>query len=212
MLEVKHISSGYGKKQVLFDVSFEVSDNEVVLLTGGNGSGKSTVLKCIYGLLPLWNKEGKIIFNGKDITNIGTSNMVKEGIVYIPQKNNYFESLSVHENLMVSGSIYSNDVIRERESEVYQFSNLYNLRDRTPFNLSGGERQLLALSNALMHRPKFLLFDEPFSGLDKTNTNRIMEELMKCKKQNISILLVEHKSTFSNFSNRKLILHLGRTH
>ena len=101
MLEVKNISSGYDKREVFSDVSFIVGDSEIVLLTGGNGSGKSTVLKCIYGLLPIWNKGGKVVFNGRDISKIPSSEMVGEGIVYIPQKNNYFESLTIHENLIV---------------------------------------------------------------------------------------------------------------
>lgn len=210
MLEVKNISSGYDKKQVLFDVSFTVGDNEIVLLTGGNGSGKSTVLKCIYGLLPIWNKEGKVIFNGNDISNIESSEMVKQGIVYIPQKNNYFESLTIHENLVVSGSTYSNVVINQREKEVYQLPHLYELRNSTPFNLSGGERQMLALGNALMHKPKLILFDEPFSGLDETNTQIIIDELLKLKKQNVSILIVEHKKTLNTHIDRELRMYLGK--
>jgi branched-chain amino acid transport system ATP-binding protein len=210
MLEVKNISTGYGKKQVLFDVSFYVADNEVVLLTGGNGSGKSTVLKCIYGLLPLWTKKGQILINNKDIIKIPTSTMVKEGVVYIPQKNNYFESLTVHENLIISGSIYSGDIIKKREQEVYQLPNLYNFRNRTPFNLSGGERQLLALGIALMHKPSILLFDEPFAGMDAANTEIMVQELLKLKKNNISILIVEHKKSFATYADKEIKMYLGK--
>lgn len=210
MLEIKNISTGYDKKQVLFDVSFTVGDDEIVLLTGGNGSGKSTVLKCIYGLLPIWNKEGKVFFNGNDISKIESSEMVKQGIVYIPQKNNYFESLTIHENLIVSGSTYSNVVINQREKEVYQLPHLYELRNSTPFNLSGGERQMLALGNALMHKPKLILFDEPFAGLDETNTQIMIDELLKLKKQKISILIVEHKKTLNAYIDKELRMYLGK--
>lgn len=210
MLEVKNISTGYGKKQVLFNVSFTVSDNEIVLLTGGNGSGKSTVLKCIYGLLQKWNKDAQVIFNGTDITNLPTSEMVKLGIVYIPQKDNYFESLTIHENLFVSGSAYPNEEIRQRENEVYQLPYLKEYSNRTPFNLSGGERQLLALGNALMHKPKLILFDEPFAGLDEANTKIIVNELLKLKEQQISMLIVEHKETFTSFVDNKHKMHLGK--
>jgi branched-chain amino acid transport system ATP-binding protein len=210
MLEIKNISTGYGKKQVLFDVSFTVGDNEIVLLTGGNGSGKSTVLKCIYGLLPIWNKEGKIVFNEKNISTLATSGMVKERIVYIPQKNNYFESLTVHENLIVSGSTASNVVIKQREHDVFQLPNLYKFRNRTPFNLSGGERQILALGIALMHNPKLILFDEPFAGLDEANTKIMIGELLKLKLQKISILIVEHKETLFTFADKKHEMYLGK--
>jgi len=210
MLEVKNISTGYGKKQVLFDVSFNVADNEVVFLTGGNGSGKSTVLKCIYGILPNWNKEGQILFCGKDISKISTSSFVREGIVYIPQRNNYFEPLTIHDNLVVSGSTYSNELIKKREQEVYQLTNLFKYRNRTPFNLSGGERQLLALGNALMHRPKLILFDEPFAGLDEVNTQLMMNELLKLKNEKISMLIVEHKKTTNYLIDRVLNMYLGK--
>lgn len=210
MLEVKNISTGYGKKQVLFDVSFTVGDNEIVLLTGGNGSGKSTVLKCIYGILSKWNNDARVIFNGKDITNLHTSDMVKQGIVYIPQKDNYFESLTVHENLIISGSTYSNEVIKQREQEVYKLPHLKEYSNRTPFNLSGGERQLLALGNALMHEPKLILFDELFAGLDEENTKLIVEELLKLKHQQIAMLIVEHKKKINSFADRELVINLGK--
>ncbi|MBI4645159.1 MAG: ATP-binding cassette domain-containing protein [Bacteroidia bacterium] len=212
MLEVKNISTGYGKKQVISDVSFTIGDNEIVLLTGGNGSGKSTVLKCIYGLLPKWNKDAEVIFNGKNITNLPTSEMVKQGIVYIPQKDNYFETLTVHENLVVSGSTYSNEDIKQREQEVYKLPHLKDYSNRTPFNLSGGERQLLALGNALMHKPKLILYDEPFAGLDEVNTKIIVDELLKLKEQKIGMLIVEHKSIFDTFADRVLEMELGKLH
>ena len=98
MLKVENISTGYGKKQVLFDVSFEVNKGEIVLLAGSNGSGKSTLLKAIYGILSLWNK-GKNIFNEENITGKSTSALLNKGLLYIPQKNNLFDDLTVKENL-----------------------------------------------------------------------------------------------------------------
>ena len=94
MLKVEHITTGYCKKQVLTDVAFEVMQGDVVLLTGGNGSGKSTVLKTIYGLLKPWTSEGKIIFEGNDITALPVSAMIQRGIVYMPQKKNVFEDFT----------------------------------------------------------------------------------------------------------------------
>jgi branched-chain amino acid transport system ATP-binding protein len=210
MLEVKNISSGYGKKQVIYDIAFEVGDGETVLLTGGNGSGKSTVLKCIYSLLSVWNKEGKVLFDGKDITELPPSSMVKERIVYIPQKNNYFESLTVEENLYASGSIYKKDVVKQRIEKVYKLPKLYEFRNRTPFNLSGGERQLLALGIGLIHKPKLILFDEPFAGLDVSNSEIMSKELQKIKTQKIAMLIVEHKKSFNSFADKTLNMYLGK--
>ena len=211
MLEVKNISSGYGKKQVLFDVSFEVKQGEIVLLAGGNGSGKSTILKCIYGLLPLWN--GEISFNGENLNGFKTSYMIKKGIVYIPQKNNYFENLTVQENLEVSGSVYIKSILKKKIDNVYQeIPKLFAQKKRTPFNLSGGERQLLAFGMALIHEPKLILFDEPLAGLDKAKTTIIMDKIVQLnKKNNIGFLIIEHRKNFTldNIHN-EFQLYLGR--
>lgn len=208
MLKVENISSGYGKKQVLYDVSLQVKKGEVVLLTGGNGSGKSTLLKCIYNLLPCWT--GEIFFEGEKINGLKPFDLIKRGIVYIPQKNNYFENLTVQENLEVSGSIYSKIDLKEKiESGFDNFSKLAKLKKRTPFSLSGGERQLLAFGMALVHKPKLILFDEPMAGLDKVNTKIIMDEIFQLnKKQNIGFLIVEHQKKIN--SNKILKLNLGK--
>jgi len=107
MLKVEHLTTGYGKKQVLTDVSFSVEKEDIVLLSGGNGSGKSTVLKTIYGLLKPWTPQGKIFFEGNDITALPVSSMIQRGIVYMPQKKNVFEDFTVEENLLTSANIYT---------------------------------------------------------------------------------------------------------
>ena len=211
ILKVENISSGYGKKQVLYDVSFEVNEGEIVLLTGGNGSGKSTILKCIYGLLPLWN--GEIYFEGEKITGLKTSDLIKKGLVYIPQKNNYFENLTVHENLEVSGSIYSKTEIKKKIENVYKnFNKLAELKKRTPFSLSGGERQLLAFGMALVHKPKLILFDEPLAGMDAKNREVIFDNILQLnEKQKITFFTIEHTKYFpDNFLNNEINLYLGK--
>jgi ABC-type branched-subunit amino acid transport system ATPase component len=146
MLEVKNISSCYGKKQVLYDVSLEVNKGEVVLLTGGNGSGKTTLLKCIYNLLPLWT--GETWFEGERIDGLKPSDLIKKGIVYIPQKDFYFENLTVEENLQISGHILPKNILKKRINDVYDLIGLGKLKKRRPFNLSGGERKILAFGMA----------------------------------------------------------------
>jgi branched-chain amino acid transport system ATP-binding protein len=210
MLKVENISTGYGKKQVLYDVSFEVNTGEVVILTGGNGSGKSTVLKSIYGLLPLWS--GKTIFNGENISECRPFEMIKKGIVYIPQKRNFFEHLTVKENLEVSGSIYSKSSLSERISNVFEIIPLLKeLIKGNPFNLSGGERQILVLGMAFIHQPEIILFDEPFSGVDSRNTEIIKTIINNgVSKNSCSYLIVEHRRDLYSFSKNHLQMSLGK--
>jgi len=210
MLEVRKISSGYGKKQVLFDVSLQINKGEVILLTGGNGSGKSTLLNCIYNLLPCWS--GEIHFHGEKINNQKPSDLVHKGIVYIPQKDFYFENLTVEENFQISGNMLAKKVLKERISEIYELTGLINFRRRKPFDLSGGERKILAFAMGLIHKPKLLLFDEPFAGIDAKN----IFTLLKLFKETIikpdnGIIVVEHKAHTNELFTRKILMKLGNT-
>jgi branched-chain amino acid transport system ATP-binding protein len=211
MLKVEHITTGYGKKQVLTDVSFEVGKGDVVLLTGGNGSGKSTVLKTIYGLLKPWTPEGKIIFEGHDITALPVSVMIQHGIVYMPQKKNVFEEFTVEENLLTSAAIYSNAEAKEQVQKVYEILPLLEtMRKRTPFHLSGGERQVLAFGNVLVHSPKLILLDEPFAGVDMENSEILRNCICDLQKKNITFVVVEHKrQLIENMVKKVIELELG---
>lgn len=208
MLEIKHISSGYGKKQVLFDVSMVVKAGEVVLLTGGNGSGKSTLLKCIYNTLRLWS--GDIYFQDEKTNNKKPSDLIHKGIVYIPQKDFYFENLTVEENLQISGNMLPKKSLKERITEVYELTGLTKFKKRKPFDLSGGERKILAFGMGLIHKPKLLLFDEPFAGIDAKNTTT----LLRLFKETIinsdnGVVIVEHKDDARQLFNRKIKMELG---
>lgn len=197
LLSVRHVTTGYGKKQVLTDVTFDVDAGEIVLLTGGNGSGKSTVLKTIHGLLAPWNPEAKITFVGEDITARPASEMLRRGIAYMPQKKNVFEDFTAEENLLTAASIYSATDARQRMENVFaQLPALAALRKRTPFHMSGGERQLLAFGNALVHSQKLLLLDEPFAGVDETNATEISKKMGNLNKQGITFVIVEHKKQY----------------
>lgn len=208
MLEVKNISSGYGKKQVLYDVSLKVAPGEVVLLTGGNGSGKSTLLKCIYNLLPLWS--GEIYFEGDKISGLKPSEMIERGIVYIPQKDFYFENLTVHENLQISGNTLPKEKLKDRIKEVYGLTGLDRFRKRKPFDLSGGERKILAFGMGLIHKPKLLLFDEPFAGVDAKNSTtllRLFQETIITPSN--GVIIVEHKDDAKQILSKKIRMDLG---
>lgn len=212
MLKVENISTGYGKKQVLFDVSFEVKQGEIVLLAGSNGSGKSTLLKAIYGQLPQWNN-GQIFFNEENITGKTTATLLKKGLLYIPQKNNLFEDLTVKENLEMAGLTLNRRTLEQRIEYVLSiFSALVPLLHRIPMNLSGGERQLLTLAMANLHQPKMLLIDEPYTGLSPKNITLATENLkILNKKTEITLLIVEHRiKECLAFANRVIGLKLGR--
>lgn len=212
MLQVKNISTGYGKKQVLFDISFEVKPGEIVLLAGSNGSGKSTLLKAIYGLLPQWNN-GEIIFNGENITGKPTAELLKKGLLYIPQKNNLFEDLTVKENLEMAGLTLDQRTLQKQIENVLSiFSALVPHLYRTPMKLSGGERQLLTLAMATLHKPKMILLDEPLSGLSHQNITFVIKNLkMLNDKSGITLLIVEHRvKECMILANKFIGLKLGR--
>ncbi len=211
MLHFQNISTGYGNRQVLFNVSFEIKPSEIVHLNGGNGSGKSTILRCIYGLNKPWNPEGKILFSGEDITDLLTHQIITKGIIYLPQKNKYFEDLSVLENIKISGTIYNSKFLQKRIEYVYAvFPVIKDFRNRTPFNLSGGERQLLSFGMALIHNPKLILFDEPYSGLDSDYKLVVENQIRKMNVEDkIGFLIVEHIKDFVN-TNRRINIELGK--
>lgn len=224
LLEVKNINAGYGKKQVLSDVSFEVERGDIVLLIGSNGSGKSTLLKAIYGLLPLWKRaqenstceNGSIHFNGEDISDLSASRLLKKGLLYIPQQNNLFADLTVKENLEMAGlTIVNRKALQDRiEKALIIFPALIPHLKRTPMKLSGGERQLLTLAMAILHQPKMILIDEPFTGLSPQNIAFFRENLkILNEKEGISFLIVEHRIKESFILARKIIsLKLGKIH
>lgn len=194
LLNVSQLSAGYGQRQVLFDVSFSVNSGEMVLLIGGNGSGKSTLLKAIYGLV---NKQqaAAIHFNGDNITDTKPYQLIQKGIVYVPQKNNVFDQLSVSENLEVAVThLHDNKQMQQRITAVFaQLPQLTPLKNRTPFHLSGGEKQLLALGMALMQQPKLILLDEPGAGLAPHTWQQNLETINTLNQQGITFLIVEHR-------------------
>ncbi|MDP2946709.1 MAG: ATP-binding cassette domain-containing protein, partial [Nanoarchaeota archaeon] len=177
-------------------------------LSGGNGSGKSTLLKCIYNLLPCWN--GSVWFENERIDEMKPSDLIRKGIVYIPQKDFCFENLTVEENLQISGNIYNKTELKQRIAEVLERTELEKLKKRKPFNLSGGEKKLLACSMGFLHQPKLVLFDEPFAGVDFANYQKLIS-IFKSSfiRDDVAFVFVEHKDSVNNFINRNIRLELG---
>jgi branched-chain amino acid transport system ATP-binding protein len=211
ILKLENISTGFGKKQVLFNVSYELEQGEVCLLIGGNGSGKSTLLKAIYHLLPLWT--GVITFDGENSSGLLTSDLLKKGLVYIPQQNALFEQLTVQENLEMAGlSLSNNNLLKARiDAVLTTFPMLIAHLTRTPFKMSGGERKILSLAMAILHRPKLILIDEPFTGLSNQNIIFVREAIRRLNKEGVTFLIIEHRIKESlDIAQRIIGLKLGR--
>lgn len=193
MLEVMDIETGYGKKQVLFGLSLEVRDGEIVALIGPNGAGKSTLLKAVCGLIPVW--VGEVRFEGALLNGLTPAQNVRRGITFAPQGNRVFDELTVIENLQIGGYQLPRRELRERIEQVLTMFPV--LRERARQNagkLSGGEQQMLALARALMPKPKLLMLDEPSLGLQPNLVKAVFEKVSEMKREaNVTILIVEQK-------------------
>jgi branched-chain amino acid transport system ATP-binding protein len=211
MLEIKGLETGYGKKQVLFGMSMQVREREIVALIGPNGAGKSTVLKTVCGLIPAWR--GEIRFNG--ILNNGATpaQIVARGITFAPQGSRVFHDLTVMENLEIGGFQLPRKEAKERIAQVLDIFPLLKERIREDAGrLSGGEQQMLALARALVPKPKLLMLDEPSLGLSPNLVNTVFKKILDLNKQlGVSILIVEQKvRDVLDICNRVYSIKLGK--
>lgn len=186
MLDVVGIHTYYGLSHILFDVSLRVDKGEIVGLLGRNGAGKSTTMRSIMGLTP--PKEGRITFNGEDITGEKPFRLFRKGIGYVPDDRRVFADLSVEDNLEIV-HIRNSEWNKERIYEL--FPALGEIRTRRAGHLSGGEQQMLTIARALMGSPELLLLDEPTEGLAPLIVRDLEEQILKLKQAGISILLSE---------------------
>jgi len=190
-LDVQNLESGYGEVKVLWGVSIKVKKGELTTIIGSNGSGKTTFLKAIMGIIPVWN--GKIIFNGEDVTKLSTHSKVEKGIVMIPEGRLIFPEMSVLENLEM-GAYTKRAMDRMQDSLDLVFSLFPRLKERIQQKagtLSGGEQQMLAVARGLMSVPEILILDEPSLGLAPKLTIEIFETIKKLKNEGVTMLLVE---------------------
>lgn len=192
ILTVEHIDTGYNKKQVLFDIGFNIERGECVLLVGSNGSGKSTLLKAIYRCLDLWGENGKVFYNNEDLIKFRTHQLIEKGIMYIPQQDVLFEDLTVLENLVLS-VLYQNNKQNGIATVLEQIPALKFKLKREVNSLSGGERKLVSLAMVLLNKPKVLLYDEPLAGLSGENVKVLLEYLKQIKENGTALLLIEHR-------------------
>ena len=211
MLNVKNIDMSYGDMQVLWDVSFEVKEGEIIVLVGANGAGKSSILKTISGLQKVSN--GNIEFTGRSLNNILPEEIIKEGIVHVPEGRRLFNEMTVEENLIM-GSLHGKAKQKRMDTleECYNlFPRLRERKSQLTGTLSGGEQQMVAIARGLMSLPKLLMLDEPSLGLAPVLVQNIFEIIRDINKKGITILLVEQNVQMTlKFCNRAYVLENGR--
>lgn len=208
MLDLSTISTGYGKAPVLFDVSFSVGPGEVVCLLGRNGAGKSTVMKAVMGLIPLWS--GGITMDGHALGALPSHKVASCGLGYIPQGRRLFKELTVQQNLDI-GLMASSGGSAALDRSFTLFPRLKDRRDQRAETLSGGEQQMLATARALCTNPKVLLLDEPSEGLQPSMIAQIRAVIEQMRAENMGVLLVEQRiETVLAIADRVVVLETGR--
>ncbi len=191
-LQVRNLVSGYGKKQVLHQVNLEVKPQEIVVLVGHNGGGKSTTMHSLFGLLPAWS--GEIELYGERVERHSTSQIVKRGMALTPQGHGVFPNLTVEDNLILAAySIRDHKWIQARKGDIYQlFPILLERRTQRAGTMSGGQQQMLAIGMAMMTNPKLLMLDEPSIGLAPVIVETVMHSIKQISEQfGTAVLLVE---------------------
>jgi ABC-type branched-subunit amino acid transport system ATPase component len=209
ILSVKAITVGYTEVDILHEVSVNVKSGEIVSIIGPNGAGKSTLLKSIFGILK--PRHGKVIFKEWDITGLKPNMVVRKGISYVPQVDNVFPSMTIHENLEM-GAFIRNDDYSQRIEEVYDlFPVLAERKKQKVGQLSGGQRQMVAMGRALMLDPQVLLLDEPSAGLAPVLVSGIFEKINEINATGVAMIIVEQNAKEAlKMAHHGYVLAMGR--
>ena len=210
LLEVNNLEVYYGVIRALKGISFQVNEGEIVSLIGANGAGKTTMMQSVVGIIP--KKSGTVIFDGHDISKTPCHKIVKLGMTQVPEGRRIFQELTVYENLMMGAyTIKDQQQFKEDLEAAFQrFPRLAERRKQIAGTLSGGEQQMLAMSRALMSRPKLLMLDEPSMGLAPILVDQIFNIIKELHAAGTTILLVEQNASKAlEISDRAYVLETG---
>jgi len=207
--KANNLSGGYGEVKVIENCNFNVNRGEIVSILGPNGAGKSSAMKAMLGMLKL--ESGTVVLDEKDISSLNTQDRIKLGISFVPQVNNIFTELTVNENLEM-GAFTSSDDIKDKIEEMYDlFPAIKEKKYQFAGELSGGQRQQVAIARALMNNPSILMLDEPTAGVSPVVMQEIFEHIIQIKEKNIAILMVEQNANQAlKISDRGYILVTGQ--
>ena len=191
MLKIKNLVSGYGSVQILNGDNMKVDNQSIVALLGGNGTGKSTILKACSGIIRTW--KGSINFNGEDIQNLPPHNIVEKGLVQVTQGKDVFPAMTVLENLRLGGfTLKSKQTLNDNIEKVFNyFPRLNERKSQLAATLSGGELQMLCIGRGLMSNPKMIMLDEPSAALAPQIVLDIFKNINKIRKDGLTVLVVE---------------------
>jgi branched-chain amino acid transport system ATP-binding protein len=209
LIELKQVVGGYGGAPILNGVDIAIEQSDIGVIVGPNGAGKSTTLKAIFGLLKVTS--GEILFEGEEIANSLPDRLVPKGLSFVPQEKNVFVSMSVEENLEM-GAFTRRDDFSGTLGWIYEmFPPLKEKRYQKAGELSGGQRQMVAMGRALMSKPRLLMLDEPSAGLSPRYVIEIFETIMRVNKEGVAILMVEQNARQAlAFATRGFVLANGQ--
>lgn len=209
LIDLKDVVAGYGGAPILNGVNMAIDISDIGVIVGPNGAGKSTTLKAIFGLLTV--SEGQVLFDGQEVTNALPDKLVPMGLSFVPQEKNVFTSMSVHENLEMGAFVRSDD-FSDTLAHVYDmFPPLKEKRDQNAGELSGGQRQMVAMGRALMSQPRLLMLDEPSAGLSPRYVLEIFEQIVKVNASGVGILMVEQNAKQAlAFATKGFVLASGQ--
>jgi len=191
-LSALNMSGGYGGADIIHDCGITVEKGEIAVVVGPNGAGKSTAMKAVFGMLDL--HQGTVVLDGEDITGMAPQQRVAIGMGFVPQNRNVFVSLTVQENLEMGAYICDYDISENLEQVFELFPILKEKRDQPAGELSGGQRQQVAVGRALMTKPKLLMLDEPTAGVSPIVMDELFDRILEIAKTGIAILMVEQNA------------------